>query len=774
MSTTRLVGHTCRTALLATMVALGVVAAQGAAPAFADTTIHVTWQKDEEDVDGQCSLTEAIVFTKGTLESDCALALASGRTTIVVPPGCYRVSARLQPEGKTEIDGAGPGPASCAGGGTVIQQLQHDWVVYNRSGSETTIAGVTLTGGGGGSGGAIANSATLALNNVLITGNAAFDGGDGMRGGDGGGILNNAGASLTVTDSTISGNSAGSGGNGSTASGGIGGDGGGIYNDGGRITIIGSTISGNSAGSGGKGAFGLSGTDGGFGGNGGGIFNADGSRLVIERSTIKDNRAGGGGAGGDGDAGGNGGGGGLGGGISSTGQLAIDASTLSGNTAGAGGAGGNGIGLARLGGNGGPGGHGGGIWSSGATASISDVTVSENAAGMGGSGGQGSRVGDPGLAGAGGGLFAQSPVALRSSTIAGNAAARGGGIFAIGAATVSEAASVISGNGGQNCSGAFADDGDNVAPADGTCPGANVDPQLAPLADNGGPTQTMALLHGSRAIDLVPTGTNCPQADQRGVGRPRGAACDAGAYEVAPPGVTNASARASAATGAALSATINSNVQATKVQVRYGTTTASGSTTAARDAGAGDSPVDIALSLSGLTPRTTYHAQIVATNGDGTTNSGDLTFTTAALSVAAPLLSQVRESARRWLEGTAAARISAKRRLPVGTTFSFALNERATVGFAFTQPQRGRRVRGHCVALTRRNARNRSCRRTVVRGILALGAHQGADQVRFQGMLGRGRRLRPGTYATSITATDAAGRRSAPSRLSFTIVRRTR
>ena len=53
---------------------------------------------------------------------------------------------------------------------------------------------------------------------------------------------------------------------------------------------------------------------------------------------------------------------------------------------------------------------------------------------------------------------------------------------------------------------------------------------LGPLADNGGPTQTMALLPGSAAIDAGDDAI-CPTTDQRGVARPYGAHCDIGAYE---------------------------------------------------------------------------------------------------------------------------------------------------------------------------------------------------------------------------------------------------
>ena len=59
------------------------------------------------------------------------------------------------------------------------------------------------------------------------------------------------------------------------------------------------------------------------------------------------------------------------------------------------------------------------------------------------------------------------------------------------------------------------------------------DARLGPLANNGGPTDTHALLTGSPGIDKG--GAPCPATDQRGISRPRGAACDAGAYELVPP-----------------------------------------------------------------------------------------------------------------------------------------------------------------------------------------------------------------------------------------------
>jgi hypothetical protein len=66
------------------------------------------------------------------------------------------------------------------------------------------------------------------------------------------------------------------------------------------------------------------------------------------------------------------------------------------------------------------------------------------------------------------------------------------------------------------------------------------DLKLGPLADNGGPTMTHALLPGSVAIDWIPeamcvdAGGDPLTTDQRGVARPQGAMCDVGAFERQP------------------------------------------------------------------------------------------------------------------------------------------------------------------------------------------------------------------------------------------------
>ena len=108
-------------------------------------------------------------------------------------------------------------------------------------------------------------------------------------------------------------------------------------------------------------------------------------------------------------------------------------------------------------------------------------------------------------------------------------------------------------HGGGACSSGVVDGGFNVSD-ETTCATAatslpSTDAQLDPAgpADHGGPTQTIALLSGSPAIDLVPVSSGlCPATDQRGVTRPVDgddngiAACDAGAYEAPrPPDTTN-------------------------------------------------------------------------------------------------------------------------------------------------------------------------------------------------------------------------------------------
>lgn len=159
----------------------------------------------------------------------------------------------------------------------------------------------------------------------------------------------------------------------------------------------------------------------------------------------------------------------------------------------------------------------------------------------------------------------------------------------------------------------------------------------------------------------------------------------------------------------------------------------------------------------------------IATNIFGDTAQAQINVTQLA-----PVVSNARQSASKWREGGALAKASRharKRRPPVGTTFSYTLNEAATVHFAFTQPARGRKVGKQCVAPAKRYRHRHKCTRTVTIATLAFAGHTGKNAVRFQGRVSRSKRLRPGRYTVVITAKNTAGQVSAPKKLTFTIVR---
>jgi len=236
----------------------------------------------------------------------------------------------------------------------------------------------------------------------------------------------------------------------------------------------------------------------GFGG--GGIVNA--GTLTINNCTISNNTAFGSDFGG-----------GDGGGIYNfpAGTLKINNSTVNGNTASRGATG-----------------SGGGIFNFG-NLTINNSTFYGNSAG--------------GNDGYGGGICNVSVLSMSSSTVSGNSATNGSGIY--GGVGTSLQNSIVANNPGGNCSGNLVSNGYNIS-NDGTCNFNNIgdlnntDPKLGPLQNNGGPTQTQALLLGSPAIDAGnPSGCtdnkgNLLKTDQRGMPRPDkedSGGCDMGAYE---------------------------------------------------------------------------------------------------------------------------------------------------------------------------------------------------------------------------------------------------
>lgn len=76
--------------------------------------------------------------------------------------------------------------------------------------------------------------------------------------------------------------------------------------------------------------------------------------------------------------------------------------------------------------------------------------------------------------------------------------------------------------------------------------------------------------------------------------------------------------------------TLDTSGQSTTYSFEYGTSTSYGSSTSTTSAGSTIGEQNVSATLSGLTPNTVYHYRLDSTNGSGTTNGPDATFTTAA------------------------------------------------------------------------------------------------------------------------------------------------
>jgi hypothetical protein len=166
---------------------------------------------------------------------------------------------------------------------------------------------------------------------------------------------------------------------------------------------------------------------------------------------------------------------------------------------------------------------GGGALRNNGAAYLTNCTLSNNSSGQGG-----------------GALFNADAMAITNCTVATNSTTNldGGGIVNIGS-TVNVANSLFASNtaavGGQDCSGTFNSQGHNLvrdgAGASGfTASGdqVGVEPNIGALQDNGGQTDTRALLFGSPAINAGDDAL-APKLDQRGYARSN--ISDIGAFE---------------------------------------------------------------------------------------------------------------------------------------------------------------------------------------------------------------------------------------------------
>ena len=523
-------------------------------------------------------------------------------------------------------------------------------------GANLTLYGLTLQGGSNASGGAIyiSSGAGVLMTNCILRGNSAVgtdgaagtagsgggnagkNGGNGTAGipGSGGAIYNlgsltNVGCQFLTNSATGgSGGSGGGGGDGSFqggngGSGGAGalGYGGAIYNLGAlwltNCTFAGNTASGGSGGSGGtngNGAFDGNAGIGGAGASGSGAAVYSGQSIIAVNCTFSANAAKSGSSA-DGGTGSSGNGvngprgpDSLGGGIFLQGNGALTNCTFANNTV-TGGDGGNGGDAAGAGihiaGNGGNGGNGlgGGLYNSG-TVVVVNCTFSSCGAiggtnGLAGSG-PSSSDGSPGHGRGGDIANGSGTFSLRNSIL--GASSAGTNAYDTSASRITDGGYNISSDASLNLSGASY---------------KNTDPKLGSLANNGGPTQTMAIQSNSPAINKIPL-ADSPATDQRGIPRPqpqRGLA-DIGAYElVTLPVILTQPQNQTIAQGSNATFTVFAFTNSPAYQWRFNGTNISGATLSA-------------YTVSSVQATNTGNYDVVLTN-----NYGAVTSLTALLAV---------------------------------------------------------------------------------------------------------------------------------------------
>ena len=96
----------------------------------------------------------------------------------------------------------------------------------------------------------------------------------------------------------------------------------------------------------------------------------------------------------------------------------------------------------------------------------------------------------------------------------------------------------------------------------------------------------------------------------------------------AAPGASTGPATDVTATTATLNGVVNPNKEDTTFYFEYGTTSAYGTKTAVQPPVSGNAGKDVSVAITGLTPGTTYHFRIVATNPSGSDTGTDGVFTT--------------------------------------------------------------------------------------------------------------------------------------------------
>ena len=151
---------------------------------------------------------------------------------------------------------------------------------------------------------------------------------------------------------------------------------------------------------------------------------------------------------------------------------------------------------------------------------------------------------------------------------------------------------------------------------------------------------------------------------------------------------------------------------------------------------------------------------LVATDANGVSTQLTVSYTVVARR---PRISKLRQTAANWLEDR---RPGA--RLPIGTRFSFSLDQAATVTLRFARSASGRIDAGRCVAPALTRATAPPCTRLLGAGSLTRSAPGGDSTLVFTGSTTTGR-LGPGSYTVTLTATGLSGQPSRTVSLHFTV-----
>ena len=136
-----------------------------------------------------------------------------------------------------------------------------------------------------------------------------------------------------------------------------------------------------------------------------------------------------------------------------------------------------------------------------------------------------------------------------------------------------------------------------------------------------------------------------------------------------------------------------------------------------------------------------------------------------------PAISKLRVTNKRFAVANKRTVAVARKRKKVkrGTAFKFRLSEAARTTITIARKAAGRRKGKRCVK-PRKGLKKRCTRYLTAMKVTRSKTKRGGNTIAFTGRVGK-KKLTPGAYRATLVATDAAGNKSKPARVSFTVVR---